>query len=450
VKLLAIILLYLSSITCFPQNKTLDSLWSVYNNKSQADTNRLKAIDVLAWQLRINKPDTAIILAEQELNLANVIPNDKGKQWVANAFKTLGASYKNKNNYPKSLEYLLKALKVYEEIGNQQGVADCYRNIGIVYKNQSDYAKALEYYTKALHIREKLGDKKGMGDCYTNIGTVYGNQSNYPKALEYFLKALKKKGETGDKNGEGFCRNNIGEIYRLQYDYKTASENYLKALQLFKKTSDKNGIGLCYVNLGALYNNLSDFNRAVLYSDSCIKASKETADIDNARLAYQNLADAYAKTNKYKEAYESHVKFKQLTDSIFNADNSKQLGDMKTNFEVEKKEAELKIKSDAEKDKLKAVASEENKRQRVVIYSVAGVLFIVVIFSLILLKRFRITHRQKQVIEEQKKLVDKAYEELHEKNKEVMDSIKYAKRIQNALITSEKYIENSLSKLIKN
>jgi hypothetical protein len=38
---------------------------------------------------------------------------------------------------------------------------------------------------------------------------------------------------------------------------------------------------------------------------------------------------------------------------------------------------------------------------------------------------------------------------IEEKQKEILDSIYYARRIQRALITSEKYIENKLSKLIK-
>ena len=152
---------------------------------------------------------------------------------------------------------------------------------------------------------------------------------------------------------------------------------------------------------------------------------------------------------KYKEAYEYHVKFKQLTDSIFNAENSKQLGDMKTQFEVEKKEAELKVKSEAEQEKLKALATEEQKRQNVIIYAVAGVLLLVILFSIFLFNRFRITQRQKKIIEEQKVLVDQAYESLHEKNKEVMDSINYASRIQRALLPSEKYLSNQLKKLLK-
>jgi hypothetical protein len=123
---------------------------------------------------------------------------------------------------------------------------------------------------------------------------------------------------------------------------------------------------------------------------------------------------------------------------------------MKTQFEVEKKEAELKIKSEAEQEKLKAIASEEKKRQQVIIYTVGGVLVLVAIFSLFLYKRFRITQKQKAIIEEQKVMVDKAYEILHEKNKEVMDSIYYARRIQRALITSEKSISSQLTRLMKN
>ena len=64
------------------------------------------------------------------------------------------------------------------------------------------------------------------------------------------------------------------------------------------------------------------------------------------------------------------------------------------------------------------------------------------------IKQQQIIEEQKKVIEEQKQLVDDAYKKLHEKNREMIDSINYAKRIQDALITSERYIENCLGRLI--
>ncbi|MGZ4100100.1 MAG: hypothetical protein ACXVNM_14535, partial [Bacteroidia bacterium] len=85
----------------------------------------------------------------------------------------------------------------------------------------------------------------------------------------------------------------------------------------------------------------------------------------------------------------------------------------------------------------------------VIIFAVLSILLLVIGFAVFLYNRFRIISRQKLIIEEQKVVVDKAYNKLNERNKEVMDSIHYAKRIQNALITSENYIEAQLKKFRK-
>ncbi|MBK8368954.1 MAG: hypothetical protein IPL10_16615 [Bacteroidetes bacterium] len=91
-----------------------------------------------------------------------------------------------------------------------------------------------------------------------------------------------------------------------------------------------------------------------------------------------------------------------------------------------------------------AASLKQEKTQR---YALYGGLLLVIGFSVFVFNRFRVTQKQKKVIEEQKGLVDKAYEQLHEKNKEVMDSITYARRIQRALLTPETYIDRSLNKL---
>ncbi|HWY11401.1 MAG TPA: tetratricopeptide repeat protein [Bacteroidia bacterium] len=476
-----ILLIFISQIS-ISQNKKSDSLWAVYNDKTQADTNRLKAINNIAIAYIFNSPDTAIICAEKQLMFAR---QSKQKKYEAGALKTISIALTYKGNYPKALDYSLKSLKLYEEIADKKGIGNCYINIGSIYDDQSNSIKALEFYLKSLKIREEIRDKKGIAACYTNIGVVYFRQTNYPKALEYYLEALKIAEETKDTDTRVNCYDNIGIIYANQSDYPKALEycfknvklreeindkigmgasydnigniyyrqaNYPEALKYFFKSlqikeviGDKQGLGICYGNLSGLYNDLSNYKIAIKYSNSALQISKEIGDIDIERLSYEHLADIYAKMKKYKEAYESHVKFKQLTDSIFNSENSKQLGDMKTQFEVDKKEAELKIKAKAQE----AISAEEKKKQQIIIYAVAGVLILVAVFSVFLYNRFRITNKQKKIIEEQKILVDKAYESLHEKNKEVMDSIYYARRIQTALMKSEKTIGGQLNRLIE-
>ena len=476
-------------VSQFGYAQKLDSLWKIYNNTTQADTNRLKAINDIVWFYIYNNPDTALILQTQQLKLANSLPEGKDK-WVAAVYNTMGIGYLNKGDFKKAADYFTKDIAIYTAIDNKAGAAFGYNNMGSIYLSEANYTKALESYLKSLKISEEINHKKLMGMGYSNIGLVYFYQKNYTKALEYHfkdlqlietnsnresdrgtcyinigaayqnmldytkaltynLKALKCFEEFGNKRGIGVCYTNIGIVYKNQANYGKALEFSLKSLVIKKETEDEAGMGVCYGNIGDIYTKWTNYKMAVLYCDSELVLCKKIGDIDGEREAYEILATTYSKMNKYKEAYENHLKFKQLTDSIFNTDNSKQLGDLKTQFEVEKKEAELKIKADAEQEKLKAVANEENKRQQVIIASVVGVLLVVLVFSLFLYERFKITQRQKAVIEKQKILVDKAYDELHEKNKELMDSIRYAKRIQTALITSEKYIESSLNKLMK-
>ncbi len=460
--------LLLYSYCCSAQNR--DSLWRVYNNTSQADTNRLKAIYDIAWSYIYNNPDTAIVLAEQQLQLSQ---KANQKKYEGIALKTIGVAYLNKDNSQKALEYLLKALKINEEFNDKKGIGSCSNNIGAVYQYQSNYTKALEYYLKSLKISEELNDKKwveacysnigliysnqhdyknaldfhfkalqlckvlgfkqGMGTCYTNIGIVYGFKADFEKALEYQFKSLKISEEIGDKNGMGTCCINIGALYMDQSNYAKALEYDLKSLKIRKETDDKQGVGMCYNTMAELYNKLENYKLAICYGDSSLQIAKEIADIDLEREVYQNLAISYNKIKKYKEAYDYHVKYMTITDSIFNADNSKQLGDLKTNFEVERKEAELKVKTEAQQ----AISEEEQKRQQIVIVLVSCLLVLVFIFSVFMYNRVKVTQKQKRIIEKQKHLVE-------ENQKEIIDSINYAKRLQQAILPADAEIKKHL------
>ena len=135
-----------------------------------------------------------------------------------------------------------------------------------------------------------------------------------------------------------------------------------------------------------------------------------------------SLKKKHFKSGNFRNAYLYHVKFKQITDSIFNNENNEQLNQTKINFELEKKRAE--------QLQQKALTDADKKRQNIIILSVVLVLLIVSVFSLFLFKRFKITNQQKEIISQQKELVE-------EKQKEISDSINYAKRIQTSFLANE-------------
>ena len=88
--------------------------------------------------------------------------------------------------------------------------------------------------------------------------------------------------------------------------------------------------------------------------------------------------------------------------------------------------------------------SEKNKR-----YSLYGGLFLVLAFAGFIFNRFRVTQRQKKIIESQKEIVEEQKIIVEEKNKDILDSIHYARRIQRSLLPTEIYIDKNFKRLLR-
>lgn len=455
------------------QTSERDSLWKIYVNKSQNDTLRLNALESILKSFLDVNPDSVMALGERQILLAQ---ETKQEKYAANAYSYIGYSYYMHEKTTKALEYFLRALAIYQSLDATAKISKCYTFIGLNYFKQSNYPQTLDYYFKSLKIEEKAGNKKGMGMCYNNIGLVYDRQSDYPKSLEYYSKALTIYKQLNQKIGIAnslfnsgnvyekqhqkekalsnfqealkiyeeeqseldisFCLISIGIIYFDQSNYSTALEYYNKALKIDEKLENKKEMATCLYNIAILYNQVNEYKLAELNFNKAMALSLETNDPDVLRLCYEGLSKVYKNTGDYKNAYENHVKFKQLTDSIFNEENSKQLGDIKTNFEVGKIETELKAKAEARE----MISSEERKRQRFIIYGIVVILIVALFFSFFLYKRYRLTNQQKKIIELKSKETEAQKTIIEEHQKETIDSINYAKRIQLALLANEELI----------
>src|ERR1035437_1787691 len=206
-----------------------------------------------------------------------------------------------------------------------------------------------------------------------------------------------------------------------------------------KELGEKKSIAGDLSNIGSLYNETKKNIEAEKYILDALKLDKEIGTQDGERVDENNLSDLYEKTNRYQLALEHYKKAMALKDTLFSAEKSKEITRKEMNYEFEKKEAKVK----AEAEKQQAVAEAERKKQQVILYSVIGGLLIVLLFAGFIFRALRITRKQKQIIEQQKKIVE-------DKQKEILDSIHYARRIQNAILPTEKYIDKTLRRLMKN
>jgi tetratricopeptide (TPR) repeat protein len=444
-KLLFLFLIVIASIArqSYAQNRQIDSLLSLIKSDA-ADTNKVKHLYGACNEYRvIGEYGKGLSYGKQALALAQNLSFKKG---IVNSYNNIGNIYYVQGNYPEALANHFASLKIKEEINDKQGIGVSYNNIGIIYSAQGNYAEALKYYNQVLRIQTETKDKYGVASAYNNIGVVYEHKGNNAEALKNYFLSLKVKEEIGDTYGVASEYNNIGNIYSNQGKYAESLKNYLASLKIKEDINDKDGIATSFINIGTLYIKLNKKKEDELYLNKALQLSKEIGSKDNIKESYSSLIILDSITNNYKAAFEHHKLFIVYRDSLNNEETKQKSLQSAMQYEFDKKE----IATKAEQDKLDAINAEEKKKQQIVIYAVAGLLLLVGVFAVFMYNRFRITQKQKAVIEEQKVLVDKAYESLHEKNKEVMDSIHYAKRIQTALITSEKSIANSLKRLMQN
>jgi tetratricopeptide (TPR) repeat protein len=388
------------------------------------------------------------------------------KYSTATSLNNIAGIYNMQGNIPKAIEYLSRSLKFLEESGGKGELAGALNNIGYMYKSQGDISKALEYYEKSLKLLEMIGDKSRIAELLNNIGTIYSIQGNIQKALECMSKSLTIKEGLGEKRGIATMLNNIGGIYRTHGDpslsgskenvrmagIEKAAGYFEKSLKLWEELGDKRGIASALANRGDMYLEQKNYSKAGEYLKKSMALSKELGFPENIRNAAHLLSKLFKESGDYKSALEYRELFIQMRDSLNNEKTRKASIKSQLKYEYEKQAAadsvvfakEGEIKS-AELSRQAAEIKAKKNQQ----YALFGGLALVIVFSIFMYNRFKVTQKQKTVIEHQKEIVEEQKNLVEEKQMEILDSIRYAKRIQLAQIPSEKRVQSMLSKLKK-
>ncbi|MDP3147087.1 tetratricopeptide repeat protein [Sediminibacterium sp.] len=356
----------------------------------------------------------------------------------AQALNNIGIIYYNGGKYPEALHNYFNGYKIASLINDKEEQSILLSNIGAVYDEQAKYDKAMEYYLKSQQIAFEQKNKELVASNYNNIGSVYLKRNDLKTALDYFLKGLKIKQELGNKYGASNALLNIGALYYNMGDYAKTLKYFMGAYKYKEDLNDKAGVAVVLGNIGAVYMEIGEYSRAEDFLIRSLKKSEEINSLDDRSNAHLNLSELFKTTKKFEEALFHFTAYKNLEDSLSNDSKSKDIGRLEAKHEFDIKQAVF----DAEHKKEIELGAEREKRQKFVSYFIAGGLLLVLLFAIFIYNRFKITNKQKIIIEHQKIIVE-------HKQKETMDSIRYAQRIQESILPSEKYIKNTFDRLKK-
>jgi len=375
------------------------------------------------------------------------------KQGIANSLSNLSIIYNGLGKVKEGLDCAMRALKLLEEIKFEPGIATACNNIGYIYENQDQHEDALKYFKKSLPLQRKIGDKEGEATTLNNIGAIYKTTGNVALAKQNINGALKIRKEIQDKHGIGQSLYNLGLIAREENKINEAFDYYKEALTIQEEISDKQGMSYIYNSMAGAFLSQENFSSAKEYANKGLVLGKELGYPDNISNAAEILTKIFKKENRPSDALAMFELYVKMRDSINNGQTRKAAIKSQLKYEFDKKALADSIRAMDEK-KIKDAKIQEGvaklKQEQTMRYALYGGLALVIIFSVFIYNRFTVTRKQKDIIEMQKHVVEEQKELVEEKQKEILDSIKYAKRIQRALIPSEKYIGNALKRLMKN
>jgi len=438
VKLIFIFFLILNYTSLWGQQNFVDSL--KYEIERSSGFKKIKLSYKLGLHYQNSSTNEAVYYIKKGLVLAEEIKNDT---LIAHGCNAIGYLNYTSGNYNEAIKYLFRALKIYERDRMNSGTIQCLQYIGIVYNELGIAEKAMRYSRQALELSQKINDKYSSGVSMMMIGSIYYAQFEYDKALLFFESALKKMEETGDQQGISDALNNVALIYEMKNNFNKALQFHLRSLELAKKLKNNRGISASFHNIGIVYKKLNSNKTAILYLDSCIAISKKLDNKNELKQSYQTLSEIYAQMKQFQSAYENNKLSSLYEDTLQNEQLKRQFAEMSTKYESEKKDNEIKL-LEKDKENQKSLSASENRRQNTILLSAVAGLTLTILFSLFMFNRWRITQKQKNIIELKEKETEKQKTIVEKKNIEITHSIEYALRIQTAILPSRKTITKHL------
>lgn len=422
-------------------DRGLDSLYAVLHQQ-KADTAKIDAMNAIAVYWSKTNIDSAIAISNRILKECLRLGNN-GR--CANTYYFIGTMYFLKGDYPKVLQQHFQALRLAEKSNMTRFCGQTEIAVGNVFLMQGEYEKSRTYYRKAFSSFALLKDTGSMARTYSNIGLAYAYEVRTDSALFYFQKALDYRKRVPDLQEEANIYDFMSFTYINAQNYEKALDYGNRSLAINRKLGGTIRILDNLRNIGECHLKLKQYSAAEKELLESLELSKQFGHINGIEGNSVLLQELYMKSNNYEKALQFYERYIALRDSMYNLENKKSTLQQEIQFEYDKKAAADSVRTVEEK-KVTAVQLKHEETQR---YALYGGLALVGFFAVFMFNRYRVIHSQKQIIGSQKKLVEEQKHIVEEKQKEILDSIHYAKRIQLSHLPTEKYLDLSFRRLKK-
>ncbi len=372
----------------------------------------------------------AIRLAEKNRNVKALV----------RAYDALGDAYWFHTDYSKAQSYYFKSYRINDSLGDRAGIANSSYNIGwIICIQQKKYTEA-HYFYKALNTFVDLRDTFGISKVYNALGNLFNDKyaadklkPSFDSSLKYYNLGIDLQKAMRSSNKLAIFYSNIGQLMSLSGDFKSAIYYTEKSQNYFVKSQDSVGYFLNFANLSGYYTKIGEVEKALhmleLSYSHCIRNDNR----DILITIYKNYYDAYKAKNNTEKALFFLERFTSFNDSVQKEINSTTLNDLKSSYELEKKETSIQELKQANE-----ISELKTQKNRFALIGVGVILLVIVVITYLLYKRNKEKNSANLLLKEQNAIIS-------QKKHEIESSIHYAKGIQTSFFPDVNELKSTFS-----
>ncbi|MEP3389867.1 MAG: tetratricopeptide repeat-containing sensor histidine kinase [Reichenbachiella sp.] len=380
--------------------RVADSLTLVLKGIEVRDSSYFDLLEEVAYQQRN---------AAKKLYYSNLLINQSHELneplWESRGYILNGHAHRLLGDFDVALQRYLKGLQIAENMGFQNIIAGAYSSVGDLYSLSQRHDESIVQYRMAFEMFKELDDSVNMGSTLLNTGDEFLNIKNYDSALVFFQRSKLIFNRIDYPMGTAFNLGNIGLVLAELGQYVRAEENINQAITILEELGDRYPIAVYQTSLAEIYAERGEYHRAVKYAKSSLNIGFEEGLKEQIRDASLKLSELYKSVGKSDEAYTYLKQYITYRDSINNEETIRKMADLRTEYEVNKKQIEVDL------------LSEQAKLNRIVAWSAVFIIALLLVLTIALLKIYRIKDRAVRIVRQRRRVIAAQRNKLDEVNK---------------------------------
>ena len=409
---------------------------------------RLELLLDITWEYRNINPEKAIEFCEQAKKLADSLKNYEA---LAKANSFMGVLYRNLGYYGVAFSYYKHGMEIAKKYNVISQLGYSYNNIGNIYLYQNEPELAIKFLRQADSLAHIYNNYDLQAYAVQNIARAFLLLNEIDSAIKYLKLTVKIRKEHKIYSKLPVTYKYLADSYKAKGDYKRAIEYYHLTESSIDFSTDLDLYADYLVSMSDLYLKLNKLDTALFYASKGLEIAEQVHILYRKFLAFKILAKIFQKKQDYYNAYKALDSAMTVYQHLYTDEVVKSIKSIQFTEQALKQEAEIaKLKYELDIKKL-----QDKRKQLIIIILIGFILFVLTVFRMYVRKEKQLNHyleelnKRNKIIEDKNRELSQQSDELITINnqltlrdREVRESLRYAKRILNAILTSDILMDN--------